>query len=74
MYIRSSNFFLIHSCLPGLLQCEADVKKGIKNTVGLKLISKKYFKQVFYYSSLSAFDEKCLKFSSFEALCKTVMD
>lgn len=39
-------------------QCE----KKNRNTVGLQLNSKKYF-----ITTLSAFDEKRLKFSSFEA-------
>lgn len=35
------------------------MKKGIRNAVGLELNSKKYF----ITTLLSAFDEKCLKFS-----------
>lgn len=70
--LRSNNYFssLIAVCLQELFQCETECKKRNKNTVGLPT----KFKEVFYYNSISAFDEKCLKFSSFEALCKAIMD
>lgn len=62
--LRNDNYFsLLIAAFQDCFNERQNVKK-IKNTVGLKT----KFKEVFYYNSLSAFDEKCLQFSSFEAL------